>query len=407
MPDATPPTPDASPRRGRAWWVGTLLLLAAAAAGVALWQLRTEPAEPPPVALVFGPHDVARAGFEPMAQTIEFSGPLVAPHTAVVRSRAAGTLVALEVAEGHRVHAGQVLGRLDLADLNSRVDDRRAALEAAMATLAEAKQHLDSQRRLATQGFISSNALQSAEARHDAAAAQWRSAQAQLATTRIGVRDAALVAPIDGIVGKRHVLPGEMLAPEQAVVTIVDLSRLELAGSVGTHEVSLLAVGQTVEVRVEGLSTPRAGRIDRIAPAAEAAARAIGVTVTLDNPGERLRAGQYAVAWLRLDDPAPRLTVPIGALTQVSGQDQLWTIESGVLVRRLVVTGRRDPMRDRVELVSGAAPGLTVLAQRFDNLREGAPAVLREGSASGPASGVAPGPPPAVQPAAASAPARF
>ena len=55
-------------------------------------------------------------------------------------------------------------------------------------------------------------------------------------------------------------------------------------------------------------------RIARIAPAAEPGTRSIGVTLALDNPGERLRAGQYAVARVELADDKQRLTVPLAAL---------------------------------------------------------------------------------------------
>ena len=45
---------------------------------------------------------------------------------------------------------------------------------------------------------------------------------------------------------------------------------------------------------------------------------------------------------MKLDDVTQRLTVPISALSQASGQDQVWTLEKGVLVRRIVITGRRQ-----------------------------------------------------------------
>jgi membrane fusion protein (multidrug efflux system) len=95
------------------------------------------------------------------------------------------------------------------------------------------------------------------------------------------------VAPIAGIVAKRHVVPGEKVSAEQQVLTIVDLARLELAGAVGTHEVARLAPGMPVQVQVEGVDQPVAGRIARIAPAAEPGTRSIGVTIELPNPKER------------------------------------------------------------------------------------------------------------------------
>jgi len=208
---------------------------------------------------------------------------------------------------------------------------------------------------------------------------------------RVGIRDATLSVPISGIVGKRHVVPGEKVSAEQPVVTVVDLSTLELAGTVGTHEVSLLAPGQAATIRIEGTGEDVAGRIDRIAPAAETGTRAIGVVVVLDNQGERFRAGQYAQARVAIADPTVRMTVPIAAIGQASGQDYVWTIEKDALVRRIVVTGRRDLASGRVEIVKGLADDVQLLAMRFDNLKEGAPARIvgrRSGdAASAPAVG--------------------
>ena len=102
----------------------------------------------------------------------------------------------------------------------------------------------------------------------------------------------------------------------------------------------------------------------------------IGVVVVLDNRGERFRAGQYAQARVSLSDNADRMTVPLASLGQASGQDFVWTIEKDALVRRIVVTGRRDLASGRVEVLKGLAPDARVLAVRFDNLKEGAPAKI-------------------------------
>ena len=373
-------------RRRRTWWIaGTATLVAIAvfavfalghrssgAAGDGASSAKADPTmSKTAVALEFTPTEVTRPVMARMPITVEFSGPLVAPRTAIVRAKAAGTLLALNVAEGSRIKAGQVIGDIDLSDLESKLNDRTALVESAQASLQEAERQNTANVGLAAQNFISSTALQSSQAKLDAARAQLKSAQAQLNVSKIGIREAALVAPISGIVGKRHVVPGEKVSAEQPVVTVVDLSTLELAGTVGTHEVSLLSPGQAVEVQVEGQSTPVAGRIDRIAPAAEAGTRAIGVVVVLENRDERFRAGQYAQAKVVLPDTAPRLTVPATAVGQASGQDFVWAIENGSLVRRIVITGRKDSAGGRVEVSKGLADDVQILAMRFDNLKEG------------------------------------
>jgi RND family efflux transporter MFP subunit len=373
-------SPAGAHKATRRIWAGGIVagLVVAALAGGAVWKSRVAAAEREKakqvVALDFVAAEVARPVMARMPLTIEFSGPLVAPRTAVVRAKAAGTLLALNVTEGSRVKAGQVIGTIDIADLQSRAADRAALVESAQANLLEAERQNTANVGLAAQNFISATALQSSQARLDAARAQLKSAQAQLASSRVGISEATLAVPIAGIGGKRHVVPGEKVSAEQQIVTVVDLATLELAGSVGTHEISLLAPGQSTAVRVEGNATDVAGRIDRIAPAAEAGTRAIVVVVVVDNQGERFRAGQYAQARVELVDESVRLTVPTAAVGQSSGQDFVWAIDKGVLVRRIVVTGRRDTARGRVEVIKGLSEDAQILAVRFDNLKEGAPA---------------------------------
>ena len=171
-------------------------------------------------------------------------------------------------------------------------------------------------------------------------------------------------------------MPGEKLSLEQPILSIVDLGELELAGAVGTHEVSRLAPDMPVEVRVEGVDKPLAGRVARIAPAAEPGTRSIGVTVALANPEEKLRAGQYALARVVLPDSATRLTLPELAIVKGSGQDQVWVLDNGALARRSVTTGRRDEAQGLVEVTSGVTATTQVLSTRFDNLREGRKAVV-------------------------------
>jgi membrane fusion protein, multidrug efflux system len=74
-----------------------------------------------------------------------------------------------------------------------------------------------------------------------------------------------------------------------------------------------------VQVQVEGVTQPVAGRIARIAPAAEPGTRSIGVTIELPNPQERLRAGQYALARVLADD-TERLTLPAAAVGSTAGR---------------------------------------------------------------------------------------
>lgn len=370
---------------------GTVAVMAARKGG----QAAADKAKPEDKTLDFTAKEVVLPKNQPLAGAVEFSGPLVAPNTAVVRAKAAGTLLSLAVAEGSRVSAGQKLGSVDLADLTARLNERQAQVEAARAQTVQAERTHASNQRLAEQAFISPNALESSKAALDSARANLAAAQAQVETVRINLREANLVAPISGIVAKRHVVPGEKVSNEQQIVTIVDLTKLEVAGSVGTHEVGMLHAGMPVTVQVEGVVEPVKGSLARIAPAAEPGTRSIGVAIAIANPKESLRAGQYAQAKVAMTEGTPRMTLPVAAIGTASGQEYVWTIEEGKLLRRAVTTGRRDEAKGLVEVKDGLKPHAQVLAMRFDNLREGAsarvlsPAPATAASAPKPASALA------------------
>ena len=153
--------PAAAHKATRRIWAGGIVagLVVAAIAGGAVWKARVAAAEREKakqvVPLDFVAAEVARPVMARMPLTIEFSGPLVAPRTAVVRAKAAGTLLALNVAEGSRVKAGQVIGTIDIADLQSRAADRAALVESAQANLIEAERQNTANVGLAAQNFIS------------------------------------------------------------------------------------------------------------------------------------------------------------------------------------------------------------------------------------------------------------
>jgi RND family efflux transporter MFP subunit len=174
------------------------------------------------------------------------------------------------------------------------------------------------------------------------------------------------------------VQPGEKVPFDAPLVTIVDLKDLELQAMVPASDVPELKVGMPVELRVDGFTERRfAGRIDRINPSAEPGTRAILVYVTLGNPDTSLRGGMFADGRIALAASAPVATLPIAAVRNEAGLTYVWAIDSGKLVKRVVVVGRRDDENGVVELKTALPANLPVLAARFENLKEGAPVLVK------------------------------
>ena len=336
-----------------------------------------------PVALQFMASDLVHVERTPLARWLPVSGTLQPVHQAIVKAKVAGDIVGLSIREGEAVGAGQKIAHVESADLESRLVDRLGAVESARAQLGLAEKTRTMNVRLLNDKFISQNAFDSTESSFNVARGNLKSAEAQLQLAKNALADADVVAPLAGIVAKRHVQTGEKVAIEAPIVTIVDLKDLEVQAMVPAIDVPELKLGMPVELNVDGFGERRfQGRIDRINPSTEPGTRAIIVYVSLPNPDAALRSGMFTTGRIALAASAPTATLPFAAVRSDAGQSYVWTIDGGKLARRVVITGRRDETNGRVEIKTALPAQVPVLAARFDNLKDGAPALVKAPASS-------------------------
>jgi len=336
-----------------------------------------------PVTLQFGASDLTYVETTPLSRRLAVSGTLQPVRQAVVKAKVAGDVRQIAVREGEAVKAGQVVASIDTADLESRLVDRIGAMESARAQLALAEKTRGMNVRLLNDKFISQNAFDSAESSFNVAQGNVKSAEAQVQLARNALKDAQAIAPLSGIVAKRHVQPGEKVAMEAPLVTIVDLDDLEVQALVPAVDVPELRIGMPVELTVDGFGERRfTGRVERINPATEPGTRAILVYVKLPNSDATLRAGMFTTGRITLAASAPAPTLPTAAIRTEAGQSYVWAIDNGKLVKRIVLLGRRDEVTGRTEIKTALAPSLPVLAGKFDNLKDGVPALVKAPTSS-------------------------
>jgi RND family efflux transporter MFP subunit len=275
-----------------------------------------------------------------------------------------------------------VLARIDTADLEARLVERIGGLESARAQLALAEKTRATNLALLKQNFISQNAFDNSESSFGVSGGSLKSAEAQVQIARNALKDAVVTSPLTGVVAKRHVQPGEKVGFDAPLVTVVDLSDLELQALVPAVEVSELAIGMAVELAIDGFGDRRfTGRVERINPATEPGTRAYLVYVGIPNAEGTLRGGMFATGRIALAAQVPVPTLPQTAVRTEAGQTFVWVIDGGKLTRRNVVTGRRDDEAGRIEIKTVLPEGLPILAARFDNLKDGAPALVKAPSA--------------------------
>jgi multidrug efflux pump subunit AcrA (membrane-fusion protein) len=153
---------------------------------------------------------------------------------------------------------------------------------------------------------------------------------------------------------------------------------MELQAMVPANDIPEIVIGMPVELSIEGFAERRfKGQVERINPMTEAGTRAILVFVQIPNPDAVLRGGMFATGRIRLAAGAPVPTLPDTAIRVEAGQNYIWGIDNGKLLRRIVVIGKRDEAAGRIEVKTELPPSMLILATHFDNLKDGLPAVVR------------------------------
>jgi len=284
-------------------------------------------------------------------------GTIRATHEAAVASKVLARVVEVNVQAGQRVEKNQVLVRLDDADLRARLEQTRAAVEAARARRDRAQIDYDRIKRLYEQAAAS-------KTEYDQATIALRAAEAELERARHAQREAETIldyatirSPFDGVVIDKLVEPGDTVRPGQVLLRLYDPSRMQLVARVRESLTRRLAVGQTIGVSIDALHLQCEGRISEIVPEAEAASRTFSVKVTGPCP-----PGVYSGMFGRLQiplDPEQVLVIPRNAVRRVGQLDLVDVVTGGRVQRRAVQLGRH--FDNDVEVLSGLRAGERVV----------------------------------------------
>ncbi|MGE3273748.1 MAG: efflux RND transporter periplasmic adaptor subunit [Vicinamibacterales bacterium] len=355
------------------------------------------------------------------------SGEVVATRYADIGSAVMGRLVALNVQEGSRVSAGQVLARIDPVQASSTADAASAAvaaaqadaqaattaarsadadLAAARARATEASKALARARELQAASLLpqadfdqAAAAAETADAQvsaataaaerarqaADAAARRVGQARAEAARARDQLDKTEITAPIDGIVTRLDVEEGEMVVigvqnqPGTILMTVSDLSAVNAEVKVAEADVLRLRLDDPATVTLEALPGQRYdGRVVEIGASAlpqtgaQAAAREFRVKVRIDGDTAALRPGLTCDAEILADEATNVLTVPLQSVVQRPGPDGapvdgVFVVRDGAARFVPVTTGIIGGLRIAVE---GVSEGDTVVSGSFQALRE-------------------------------------
>jgi RND family efflux transporter MFP subunit len=312
------------------------------------------------------------------------SGYVVAQRKASVASKGTGRLVYLGVVEGDIVKKEQVIARLEDNDIRAQLAETNANLKLQQADLKVAENEYQRQKSLFETGVASQAELDDAETHYRRVLASIDLARAQVQAAEVALENTLIRAPFDGTVLTKNADVGEIVAPlaasansRAAVVTIADMSSLQVEADVSESNIEKIQVEQNCEITLDAYPSFRyAGYVAKIVPTADRAKATVQVKVGFKNYDRRVLPEMSAkVLFLNPEENStaeiqqPVLVIPQTALANRNGKAVVYQVKDNRAVEVEISTGQT--FAGYVEIKAGLNNGDRVINPLTDQITNG------------------------------------
>ena len=310
------------------------------------------------------------------------TGYVVAQRLAEVASKGTGRLEYIGFDEGDRVNSGDVIARLENGDVLASLALARAQLAQARVDTLNTGRQYRRQAGLLESGAVTEEISESSESAWLSANAAVAAAEAQVRIAEISVDNTYIRAPFDGTVLSKNAEVGEIVAPfassassKGSVVTLADMSSLEVEADVNEANINRVKTGQPCEIILDAYPTVRyAARVKKIVPTADRSRATVLTRVEFLELDDKVLPEMSARVNFFIDEQtqqqkATALVVPKDALTSRDGQTVAFRITDETVRMVAVRVGRE--LGDLTEVISGLADGDRVVLSPPGKLTEG------------------------------------
>ena len=353
----------------------------------ALFLIRTLTEEPETV-------EIATASFisPSMDRTVlTASGYVVAQRKAAVASKATGRIVALYFREGDKVRKGDIIAKIESEDVEASLEQARAELEVATASLFDARRIYERSDTLIARNLISQAEFDAAGSRYQSVKAVVRSREASVKSAEVALENTNIRAPFDGTVLSKNADVGEVVAPfaagassRVAVVTIADMTSLQVEADVSESNITNVSIHQPVELTLDAYPERRyRGMVDKIVPTADRAKATVMTKIRFIEKDERVLPEMGAKAHFLRDEPADT-AASTASLLAVDARAVIRTADGPAVFVVDGTTAKLTPVRTGVtlgamiEITGGLTQGTKVVVSPPEKLSTGSQVRLRD-----------------------------
>lgn len=303
---------------------------------------------------------------------VRVTGTLNPVERAQLSSQVNAPVTRIAVRPGDTVKQGDVLVEMDATNLTNQLNQLTNTARATRAQLTLAQSSLDRGIRLAEQGLSPASSIEEMRANVEAQSASLAAQEWQIRAAERAVADAVVKAPFDGQVASRSVEPGQYVSVGTPLVTLVDLTALEMQANLPVNAATLVEPGQWVTIDVDS-ATPFSlqGTVTRINPVALDGTRTLPVYIRVTEPDARLRGGMFATGNIVTDTRDNALAVATDAVRSDAEGQFVLRLENDHLVRQPVTVAEKWDSGARLEIASGLSVGDTLISAPLPGLKAG------------------------------------
>jgi RND family efflux transporter MFP subunit len=331
------------------------------------------------------------------------SGYVVAQRKSALASKVTGRLIWLGVEEGSRVEKDQVIARLENQDVSATKDQAAANvnvarfnLEQAQAELRDATLSFNRNKELLSRGVVARQTYDSALAHYEKAVAAVAAAEAAVKASTAALEGAEVLleytlirAPFDAVVLTKDADVGDIVTPlgaaanaKASVITIADMSSLEVEADVSESNLSQIRPGKPCEIQLDALPEQRfRGEIHMIVPTADRSKATVMVKIRFIEKDKRILPEMSAkVAFLSRpatgEEKRPRIALNQAALVNRKDRKVVFLVKGDKVVETPVSLG--SPIGEMIEVLEGVKVGDQVVLNHSDRLKNGSKIKIEE-----------------------------
>jgi RND family efflux transporter MFP subunit len=319
------------------------------------------------------------------------SGYVVAQRKAAIASKATGRLVYLGVVEGDEVVKDQIIGRLEDDDVKAQLEQAKATLKLYQADLIAAEANYVREQELFASNTNSEKELLAAKAAYQRVLASIDLTNAQIRSAEIAVEYTLIRAPFNGTVLTKNADVGEIVSPlgasatsRAAVVTIADMTSLQVEADVSESNIERIEPKQECEITLDAYPGNRyAGFVDKIVPTADRSKATVLVKVAFKNYDKRVLPEMSAKV-LFLNEAVneetlnekPMLLVPKSAVANRNSKLVVYQVLNDQALESEVTIGKESGRN--LEITSGLNNGDRVIENVTDDIKNGTKVFVEE-----------------------------